>query len=52
MKWYLTYFAHALADQASIFMPMGGLYLTSSVISGLEFLFNDLEFREVFLKEF
>ena len=38
IKWFLIYFAHFLSDQAAIFMPMGGIYLTSSIVNACEFL--------------
>jgi glucokinase len=41
LKHYLTYFARFLADQACIFMPFGGIYLTSSVSQACSFLLMD-----------
>jgi glucokinase len=52
LKWFYRYFAHFLSDQACIFMPMGGIYLTSSVINATQFLFDDPDFKRNFIETY
>ena len=48
----MEYFAKYLCDLALIFEPLGGIYLTSTILLAIEFLFKEDKFRERFLEVF
>ena len=41
IEYFLVYTAKNLTDLALIFLPMGGIYLTSTVLIELEWAFED-----------
>lgn len=49
MNYFLDYLAKFLGDITFTFMPLGGIYLTGSVIYAMEFMFERQEVRQRFL---
>eukprot|EP00347_Sterkiella_histriomuscorum_P017480 403349200 len=49
LNYFIDYLAKYLGDMTFTFMPLGGIYLTASVILAMEFMFERPEVRKRFL---
>lgn len=52
VNYFIDYLAKFLSDISFTFMPLGGIYLTSSVIIAMEFMFERPEVKSRFLDIF
>ncbi|CDW88732.1 glucokinase [Stylonychia lemnae] len=52
LTYFIEYLGRYLADVAVSFMPLGGIFLTSSVIVAMEFLFERPEISKRFIHNF